>query len=432
MVSATVLRYLSMTTKQPLVQRIVIAFVLMTFIVGGVFSISIFKIVHYIEEQLVTRELQEELNLIIQQYVEQGMPLAVNSHTRYFSSASGTAIPAQFANLKAGFTEVDDSNEAFYVFKRVVGDVDYMLVEDQTEFESREIALYQAVLAGFLLSLLAAWIVGSAVARKVIAPVLSLAEQVSQHDQLLPQDSLMAAEYANDEVGDLAKAFDHTLGQLRSSLARERLFTSDVSHELRTPLMVIASSCELLLDSGKLTPVQQAQLVRTHRAVQEMTDLIQTFLMLARADKAESQMGGNTTLEETADNQYSRWESAFSAKGIDFVVVNHSTNINRYNATFLNTVMSNLLRNALHYTETGSVRLTLSEEGFAVEDSGLGIPHHQLDSIFQPFVRGEMAQGEGLGLGLSLVKRICQHQGWQVDVRANTPTGTIFSIKLMS
>ena len=49
----------------------------------------------------------------------------------------------------------------------------------------------------------------------------------------------------------LAAAFDSTLGQVRQSLERERLFTSDVSHELRTPLMVIATSCELLAERGR-------------------------------------------------------------------------------------------------------------------------------------------------------------------------------------
>src|SRR5690606_10199067 len=131
---------------------------------------------------------------------------------------------------------------------------------------------------------------------------------------------VMAAEYADDEVGDLAKAFDHSLGQLYSSLMRERFFTSDVSHELRTPLMIIASSCELMLASGKLAPIQHTQLTRIHRAAQEMADLVQTFLMLARADKAESLMGGNTTLADAAENQRERWTAAFAAKGLEFVV----------------------------------------------------------------------------------------------------------------
>ncbi len=403
----------------------------MTFMVGSVFSISIFEIVHYIEEQLVSKELQEELDSIIRQHVEQGEPLVLSAHMRFFSSASGAGIPEPFASVKTRFTEVENREGAFYVFKRVVDDVEYMLVEDQTEFEAREVALFQAVFAGFLLSLLAAWVVGSMVAKRVIAPVLKLAQQVSQHEQLMEQAPAMATEYADDEVGDLAKAFDHSLGQLRSSLARERFFTSDVSHELRTPLMIIGTSCELMLDSGKLTPVQHAQVTRMHRAAQEMTYLVQTFLMLARANKAESLMSGTATLAEAAENQRERWSAAFASKGLDFVVKDEAGNLHQYNATFLNTVISNLLRNALAYTRTGMVRLILTEDGFTVEDTGSGIPADQLEKVFQPFVRGQTARGEGLGLGLSLVKRICEHQGWQVQVSAASPNGSIFHIKLI-
>lgn len=419
-----------MTTKQPLVRRIVIAFVLMTFMVGSVFSISIFEIVHYIEEQIVSKELQEELDDVIQQLANQEPPL-LNAHTQFFSSVYGAGIPQPFVSVRTGFTEVDNRDGAFYVFKRVVGDAEYMLVEDQTEFEAREHVLYRAVFAGFMLSLLAAWIVGRMVARHVISPVLQLAQQVEQREQMMEQVPAMAAEYADDEVGALARAFDRSLGQLRLSLARERFFTSDVSHELRTPLMIIGTSCELMLNSGKLTPVQHTQVTRMHRAAEEMTYLVQTFLMLARANKAESLMSDTVTLAEAAENQRERWSAAFDAKGLDFVVKDEARSLHQYNATFLNTVISNLLRNALAYTRTGSVRLTLTEDGFTVEDTGSGIPVDQQENVFQPFVRGEAAHGEGWGLGLSLVKRICDHQGWQVQVDSISPNGSIFRIKLI-
>ncbi|MFO7705863.1 MAG: sensor histidine kinase, partial [Halopseudomonas sp.] len=87
-------------------------------------------------------------------------------------------------------------------------------------------------------------------------------------------------------------------------------------------------------------------------------------------------------------------------------------------------------RNALHYTERGEVRLLLSAGGFRVEDSGPGVPSDQQTNIFEPFVRGSEARGEGLGLGLSLVKRICAHQGWQVRMHSLSPAGSCFEVRL--
>jgi signal transduction histidine kinase len=60
--------------------------------------------------------------------------------------------------------------------------------------------------------------------------------------------------------------------------------------------------------------------------------------------------------------------------------------------------------------------LTLLNDSFVVEDSGIGIPEEKRHAMFQPFVRGDEQRGEGLGLGLSLVQRICSHQRWQVQL----------------
>jgi signal transduction histidine kinase len=101
-----------------------------------------------------------------------------------------------------------------------------------------------------------------------------------------------------------------------------------------------------------------------------------------------------------------------------------------YNATLLHAVMGNLLRNALHYTEHGFIRLTLTSNGFLVEDSGVGIPEEKREAMFEPFVRGTEKRGEGLGLGLSLVQRICENQGWSVSLTTMEPNGCRFEVQL--
>ena len=76
------------------------------------------------------------------------------------------------------------------------------------------------------------------------------------------------------------------------------------------------------------------------------------------------------------------------------------------------------------------MHLVLETGGFRVEDSGTGIPLDQQELIFQPFVRGSQARGEGLGLGLSLVKRICAHQGWSIAINDLTSGGSCFRVRL--
>jgi signal transduction histidine kinase len=419
-----------MASKHPFARRILIAFVLMTTLVSGLFSMSIVAVVHFIEEHLVSQELSNELDEVLHVDIRNGKPPRLDSSTRFFASdIAKYAIPEQFSGLPQGFSEAEYDGEAFYVYTHEINGRTYVLVQQQQEFEAREQALYDVVLAGFILTVIVAWGLGVIMARKVMEPITRLAQQVRHRDQLNPLAPPLAPEYPDDEVGQLADAFDSTLGQLRQTLERERLFTSDVSHELRTPLMVIASSCELLEESP-LPPREREQLQRINRASEEMRELVQTFLQLARDKANEGAPTVSISLASVASDQSSRWGALLKEKGLYFQCISEAEDSGLYNPILLSAVMGNLLRNALHYTEQGFVRLVLEAGAFRVEDSGSGIPLEQHESIFQPFVRGSHARGEGLGLGLSLVKRICTKKGWSITL-SNLPTGgTCFRVVL--
>ena len=415
-----------MTSRLPFSMRIVIAFVLMTVVVSGSFSLGIVAVVHFVEDQLITKELRGKLNMVLHEDIRAGREPRLDARTRFFASNSaGNPIPERFADFPEGFTEIEEENEAAYVYVLEANGARYMLLQDQREFEDREEILFSVVLAGFLLCIVLAWCLGVAMARQVMAPVARLAGQVRQPDQLDTRTAPLAPGYADDEIGHLAAAFDKTLGQLRRSIERERLFTSDVSHELRTPLMVISTSCELLLENP-LQDAQREQVSRIARAARDMNDLVRTFLLLARSGPAETVE--TATLAEVAREQAELWGPAIRAKGIAFELVNNGSDAAGHNPTFLRTVMANLLRNALHYTAQGTVRLVLERDGFRVEDTGMGISAHERDSIFEPFVRGTAARGEGLGLGLSLVKRICEHNGWNIATKCDQEAGTCFKL----
>ena len=406
-----------------------IAFVLMTALVSGAFSLGVVVVVRFIEERLVSEEMHHELNNVLHEDLRLGRPPRLDSNTQFYASNSPDyAIPKRFEAFGDGFSEWVGDEQALYVYAMEINGARYLLVKDQSEFETHENALLNVVLAGFIFSILGAWGLGKLMSERVMSPVSRLARQVMHADQLQPTPPPLSTDYPDDEVGQLAKAFDSTFSQLRLFLEREQLFTSDVSHELRTPLMVIASSCELL-NRTSLPERQQAQVQRIERAAQEMQSLVQTFLQLARGNTGNTDFSASASLSLVAEQQSRHWSELLEEKGIAFEYILESTDDGHYNATLLGAVMANLLRNALHHTDHGQVRLVLAADGFRVEDDGLGIPFEQLESIFRPFVRGPQARGEGLGLGLSLVKRICDHQGWTITVSSLPKAGTCFSVR---
>jgi signal transduction histidine kinase len=421
-----------MEFKQSLAQRIIIAFALMSALVAGAFAMGIVATVHLVEEKLISAGLGGDLQrLLLMDSVSDWSHRPEPDQLFYFSGGPGDfALPKDLRNLDAGFHEVFRENLSYHAMVEIVDGRRYVLLQDQSDFEERERVLFAVVLVGFVLSLALAVFLGWILARKVMAPVVRLARQVRHRDQLLGLAPPLAPDYAADEVGELAVAFDATLGRLRQALTRERLFTSDVSHELRTPLMVLASSCELLLENPHIDPRGHAQVERIARACEEMRELVQTFLMLARAQREDASMSPQQSVRQIADGLLNLWREPIEAKGLKLIFEPGDPQDTGYNATLLHAVMGNLLRNALHYTEDGYIRLTLTATGFIVEDSGVGIPEDKREAMFEPFVRGSEKRGEGLGLGLSLVQRICENQGWSVSLTNMEPNGCRFEVEL--
>lgn len=421
-----------MTFKPSLAQRIVIGFVLVTLLVAGTFAVGTVITVHLVEERLLSVQLSRDLDRLLQmetmdEWRAQPRP---DQLFHFTDGPEEFALPADLTEMGEGFHELFRGASAYHAMVRMVDGRRYVLLQDQSDFERREQLMYLVVVVGFLCSLLLAGTLGWLLARRVMSPVIRLARQVRQRDQLLALAPPLAQDYVPDEVGQLAAAFDETLSLLREALNREQLFTSDVSHELRTPLMVLASSCELLLENPALDERAQRQVQRIARASAEMRELVQTFLQLARAQSGQDSGTPRSSLRQVAEDLVAQWREPIELKGLHLDYRQTADADLTYNAPLLRAVLGNLLRNAWHYTESGYIRLTLTAAGFSVEDSGAGIPEALRDSVFEPFVRGERERGDGLGLGLSLVQRICAQEGWRIRLSPAAPHGCRFEVTL--
>lgn len=418
--------------RQSLARRIVASFVLMTLVVAGLFSLTVVMAINFTEENYASSSMSAHLDEIVSA-LARGQPVELGRDMElYVSGPDGRPpLPEWLDGTRPGFQEVYRQGGEYHAVAREEAGTRYVLVQDQEEFERREDILYVIVSAAFALSVVAAWGLGVLMARRVIAPVVRLAGQVQHREQLLPVAPPLASDYAADEVGRLATAFDKTLGQLRQALERERLFTSDVSHELRTPLMVIASSCDLLLEQGLADPRQHSQIKRMRASCTEMQELVETFLRLARAPGGDGQEVAEAGLAQVAGEQVGRWQTEAAQRGLELTLVTESEDAGRYPTPLLRAVLSNLLRNALHYTDRGCVRLVLRAGGFSVCDSGAGIPPAEREAVFRPFVRGDASRGDGLGLGLSLVQRICLQQGWRIRLDEREGGGCEFRVDFL-
>lgn len=419
-----------MLDRQPLARRIVLSFALLTALTCGIFAWGVIAVVHLVEDDLIGEELRVEMAEVETVFVKEGrVPDLAGGSTLYVPSLQARALPPALAGVHAGYQEVTGEAGAWYVLVSEIAGQRFILARNQDAFEAREQLLYRVVIAGFFLAVALALLIGRLTARRVIDPVVRLASQVRNRNQLLPLAPSLASDYGDDELGQLARAFDQAMDQLRAAVERERLFTSDVSHELRTPLMIIGTSGELLA-RAELGPRERRQVERIGKAADDMRGLVDTFLQLARAQSAGGNAGEAVTLAEMAAELADYWGEEIRNRGLAFHWQVDGTSPRRWHPTLLRVVMGNLLRNALHYTEQGEIRLIVDADGFRVEDTGPGIPEAERETLFQPFVRGSRARGEGLGLGLSLVKRVCEQQGWRISASNLAAGGSRFEILL--
>src|SRR2546426_37247 len=221
-------------------------------------------------------------------------------------------------------------------------------------------------------------------------------------------------------------------------------FLNQVSHELRTPLAVIIGYIECITDGlyGEIETKHQEILQVVAKQSTHLKNMIDQILIYSRLE-AGKQPGRIEDLHlvkifrELREN----FEFFLRQKGIDLHcdLPRDPTPI-RSDAVRVKEVVSNLLQNAVKYTDHGSITVRVtslpSTDSAVVEvkDTGMGISEHHLASIFEPFMQAHKTSSEnsrgGIGLGLSIVKKHVEQLGGTINVKSEPGKGTAFMIIL--
>ena len=223
------------------------------------------------------------------------------------------------------------------------------------------------------------------------------------------------------------------LRQLESS---RREFVSNVSHELRSPLASVRLMTETLEDGGiDDDSIARDFLGRIRREVDRMNSLVDDLLELARIESGlDAAPHTPMQLGPVVQEAVSRLRVRAAQKGVrlDMEVPEHLPRV-RADEGRIGQVLTNLLDNALKWTERGgSIRLQ-AEEGVdvvrvSVQDTGVGIPQEHMPHIFERFYKGDRARRDGgSGLGLAIVKHIVQQCGGEVSAQSQPGQGSTFT-----
>ena len=271
--------------------------------------------------------------------------------------------------------------------------------------------------------------------RKAISPLVALAGRLRRfHSDRDPEvtldiDELKSANQ-DDEINILVDSMNSFTAEINELLQRERSFTRDASHELRTPLAVIQGSAELLLGSADLDERQQKSVSRILRTARDMNDLVTTLLLLARG-KLSDPATEVVSVNDVIRHQLEQLQITHNVGNRVQVVINLRPGV-EVNASrqLVEAVCGNLLRNAFNYTRDGQVIVGLDTGLFRVTNRGPGVAPPSGGDLFEPFVRGKSSEGtEGYGVGLDLVRRLCEIYGWQVHSHYSPDVGMTFTVE---
>ena len=305
----------------------------------------------------------------------------------------------------------------------------------RTEETVRQVLLMLAI--GLPIAVCVAVAGGFVLVRRALKPVDNLSQKAAAITQHSLSERLPVVR-TGDELERLSVSLNLMISRLEDAINSSKQFVADASHELRTPLAVLRGELENLAQDAQLKSQTRETLGSSLEEVDRLAEIVEGLLALSRLDTGEARAEWvrfdlAALVATTADQMSLLAED----KHITVVCDSSERVMIEGDQARLKQVVVNLLDNAIKYTPNGGrIKLKITqEEGNAVldvADDGIGIPPEALPHVFKRFFRVDGSRSRdqgGAGLGLSIVKSICDAHGARVEVSSTPGQGSRFRIR---
>lgn len=290
--------------------------------------------------------------------------------------------------------------------------------------------------AGILFLIVSIYI-GTLLVKRLTKPLLEIkaaAKKVSDGDY-----SARVSASSNDEIGQLAAAFNRMSSSIQKEDERNKEFLANVSHELRTPLSYVNGYSEALLTGiVKTREEQEKYLHLMNRESKRMNRLVGDLLDLSKLDMDDYQIIKTPLpLAQLIEDALQKYAITLKDKELQLGVDLDPEIIIEGDEGRMEQVLQNIMDNALRYTEKGGISVTLKKHPdgcmLAVKDTGIGIPKEDLVHLKERFFRVNKARTRrdgGTGLGLAITDKIVRLHGGRLFFDSEYGQGTTVSIIL--
>lgn len=275
------------------------------------------------------------------------------------------------------------------------------------------------------------WVAGRAL--KPAAAMAAQAHRITEHSS-----GARLTIVRNDELGQLAAAFNGLVDRLDAALGARRRFLADASHELRTPVSIARTAADVALSRcGRSEAEYRDSLTIVSEQMKRLGRMVSDMLALARSDTADWPLApSDFYLDELLAEVVRAMRLLSSEREVGIEATCPPDLQFRGDEGLVRQMLLNLLENAVRHTPPGgTVRVSAvpvgQDIGLSVQDTGRGIVEADRDRIFDRFVRIDpLTDGTGMGLGLAIARRIARAHHGELTLVATGPAGTTFEVTL--
>jgi signal transduction histidine kinase len=351
----------------------------------------------------------------------------VSSWTVSRGEALPPDLPPYLAKLAPGYYSsegaqgIDAGDKQFHALiedvagTRIITSVDITEIEQQQNSDSRLslawAALFMAVI-GFVI-----WLLHT----NLVRPVRDLADRMLELD---PADTgqRLPVDYRQHEIQVIARATNAHLERVELLIHNERALLDQASHEFRTPVAIISGAVDVLR-SHKLPDHSRLVVDRIGSTAQGLSEIMQSLLSLARERRSTAPEEDVIELHRLLPEILRDHQHLVEGRPVRFEMgwIERTTLLAP--EAMARIALSNIVRNAAEHTEVGTIVISVRDNVVSVVDTGSGLDptqaaHHYLQSLKS----GATARGHGIGL--FLVRRICDRLGWRLSITSASRQGT--------
>jgi signal transduction histidine kinase len=375
---------------------------------------------------------------------EQGT-IVVNSGVNVLKK--GSSIPfLQFKLLKEGiaveqeFGEEASNDRYISIGKPVINKDQFMgaifVLAPISDLDSSVNKFQNVLLLAGIGSLLIASGITLIVSKKLASPLLEM-ENATREISKGNLDTRVTV-HSNDEIGLLAKAINELSEEIKRYRDYRREFFANISHELKTPITYLKGYAKVLKNGQFQSQQEQEQYLEIIEAeADRLSSLVNDLFELSKLEEGKIRLEfQEVDLSEVIENVLVRASVNAQEKGLlMFFHKNEVVPAIMGDGLRLEQVLTNLIENAIRYTERGSVEIDLSHNKndviVTILDTGIGISTEELPFIFERFYRVEKSRSRhhgGTGLGLSIAKQLVNLHEGTISVKSELGKGTVFKI----